>query len=82
MPPMIAEGIGLDQNREFGEEGEDYRDKGGDADHPGIIHLGQRKHTGILAVGGIGRSAEESGEAACKAVAEQGAGAVRERRYS
>ena len=71
-----ADGCGghcRDESCKLGAEGDDYCDAGRDADNARVIDLGERKHTGVFAVGSVGRAAEESRKGGCKAVAEKSA---------
>ena len=47
------------------------RQAGGDADDAGVEHTRQVEHTRILAVGGVGRCAEDGGKSGGHAVARQ-----------
>ena len=64
---------GVDQRREHGAEGQRQGVDGGQPDHPGVVHLGEDQHTGILAVGGVGGAAEDGGQGGGDAVADEGA---------
>ena len=68
-----AAGHGGDDGRELGAEGEAHGQDRRDADDPGVIDAAQGQDAGILAVGGVGRGAEEGRQGGGKAVAEKGA---------
>ena len=62
----------LDDRCKLRAEGQDDRDDGSEADDRRIIDLGQRQDAGVLAVGRVGRCAEQGGKRGGKAVAGQG----------
>ena len=64
---------GGNERRELRAEGRDDRVDGGQTDDQRIIHAGQRQNAGVLAVGGVGRRAEEGRDARGETVAQQGA---------
>ena len=66
-------GHGGDEGGKLRAEGEDDRKHGGQANDAGIIDLAQGQNAGVLAIGGVGRGAEESGQGGGKTVAQEGA---------
>ena len=62
---------GRDDGRELRAERERDGEAGRDADDARIEHPGQRQHTRVLAVGGVGRGAEQRREDGGQAVAQQ-----------
>ena len=55
----------------FGDEAQDDRIAGSEADDLGIIDLAQLENTGVLSVGRIGGTAEHTCQSRCQAVAHQ-----------
>ena len=71
-----ADGANRHRGNERGElraEGGDDREDRGEADDGRVIDLGQREDAGVLAVGGVRRSAEEGSQSGREAVAHEGA---------
>ena len=66
-------GHAVNKGRKLRAEGQDGSDAGSNADDLGIIDLRQGQNAGVFAVGGVGRSAEESSQGGGKTVTEQGA---------
>ncbi len=66
-------GHGGNERGELRAEAQHDRKDGGDADDARVIDLGECKHAGVLAVGGVGRRAKQGGERRGKTVAHEGA---------
>ena len=64
---------GVDDSLKLGAEAQDDGQHSGNADHQGIVDLAEGQHAGVLAVGGVGRAAQQAGHAGSQAVAQQGA---------
>ena len=68
-----AGGDGVDDSLKLGAEAQDDGQHGSNADDQRIVDLAQSQHAGVLAVGGIGRAAQQAGHGGCQTVAQQGA---------
>src|SRR5699024_273592 len=66
-------GDGVDDGIELGAEAQDHGEYGRNADYPGIVNFGQSQNAGVFAVGGVGGTAEQTGHAGGKTIAQQGA---------
>ena len=66
-------GDGVDQCIKLGGEAQDNGVDGSQTDDPGIVNLAEGQHTGVFAVGGVGRAAEHTRHRGGQTVAQQGA---------
>ena len=66
-------GDGVDQGGKGGGEGQHHGIERRQPDHLGVVDPGEDQHAGILAVGGVGRAAEQAGQGGGDAVADEGA---------
>ena len=60
-----------DERRKLRAEGDDNGNAGRDADNAGVVDAGERQHAGVLAVGGVGRRAEQGRQRGGQTVAQQ-----------
>ena len=68
-----AGGDGVDDCLKLGAEAQDDGQHRSDADDQRVVDAAQRENAGVLAVGGVGRAAQQAGHGGRKAVAHQGA---------
>ena len=68
-----AGGDGVDDGLKLGAEAQDDGHDGGNADDQRVVDLAQGQHAGVLAVGGVGRAAQQAGHGGGQTVAQQGA---------
>lgn len=68
-----AGGDGVDDRLKLGAEAQDDGQYRSDADDQRVVDTAQRENAGVLAVGGVGRAAQQAGHGGRKTVAHQGA---------
>ena len=68
-----AGGDGVDDGLKLGAEAQDDGQHSGNADDQRVVDLAQGQHAGVLAVGGVGRAAQQAGHGGGQTVAQQGA---------
>ncbi len=68
-----AGGDGVDDGLKLGAEAQDDGQHSGNADDEGVVDLAQGQHAGVLAVGGVGRAAQQASQRGGQTVAQQGA---------
>ena len=68
-----AGGDGVDDGLKLGAEAQDDGQHCGDADDQRVVDAAQGQNAGVLAVGGVGRAAQQTGHGGGKAVTHQGA---------
>ena len=67
-----AGGDGVDDGLKLGAEAQDDSQHSGNADDQRVVDLRQGQHAGILAVGGVGGAAQQTGHGGSQTVAQQG----------